>query len=572
MNCVINDSTIGPNVAWSSEKCKEQIENVLKERLIQRPLNYKEGNLAQFNSFGEIIDSRLKVDDSLKGGDILWSSEKTEDEIKKTMSDLVMTTSTFVPNSFIVYDTDGKLKSSEYTLNDDALPSEKNIYSSKKLGSIIEDISLYTIPKFKEVPDGLICMTGKNGGIDVSRGYKIDDSQTDLNILWSSKKISDYLDTNVHEKFKTVLNEQKSENEKISKEFNLKMDKIIGNAENIPVFDSTGNLKDSGMKFDDEAEPSPEILWTSNKISKLFKDDKFNKCLLVPTEFTEGNIAYFDSNGHLKDSGYVIDDSKCGNNILWTSEKQVETCKKINSEFQSKVKMMESVCEHIKNTKMQKTCLLPNYLLKTNDRGELVSSDFVVDDNSKPLDNVLWSAKKIKEMNFAKMDSNVKSGNLALLSNDKIIDSGLRIDDNCTTKNCLWTAEKIDRMLKEKEFVLGDIEDLECQADWSSVKYKIKKCHDSDKLKDNKSYIFEKGGYYMITVYGRLDCSGECNLSVSIKTNESHNFLSSGNMLVNFCTIEYFYPGDNLCLKMKSNRPDFIKCQEIPLKFCINQL
>lgn len=589
MACIINDNESGPNIVWSSTKCANIIDEVLNDRCILKPPNYTVGNLVKFDDKGNIYDSQLRVDDNDQNPNVLWSSTKTGNVLNTTLSKLVRTADNFIPNKLLVYDANGVLQSSPYQIDDNASPSDTNLYSSQKWDSLLANTTSYTIPKFLNAKDKILCMTKSDGTLDISDNYTIDDSISSSQNLWSSQKVKQYMDANVLGQCQdhitntnAKISTQNSQIINLQNQFSTKIDKINGISSNLATFDSFGNLQDSGIKFDDNSPPSNKILWTSSKIGKLIDDtnSKSNLCAITPVNFTTGNIPSFTTSGSLQDSGYTLDDTRLGEKILWSSQKQQDTWNRINAELQNQIRNIQNSCNTIQTTKMNKlTNLQPNSLMKSDASGNLVSSGFIVDDSAAPNTNVLWTTNKYNSLNLAQFSSiPIKSKNLIMYdTNNKIVDSGYRIDNNCTTSECLWTAEKINSFLNTPKFFVTGIFAGNLIFDnnmWYKPQFTISDSS-SETYTGATAITVPSDGFYFITIYGNVTVTDKCEIQMQFKSGNLSNYADvKGTVNLNFGSADKYNSGEqiNFYIKVITPSVQVTTFVQNPMKFYVNKI
>jgi hypothetical protein len=588
MACTIDDNSSGPNIVWSSQKCKNVIQEVLSERCLLKTPLYTVGNLVQFDNNGGIIDSQMRVDDDDQNPNVLWTSTKTGNAINNALSNLVQTTSSFVPNKFLTYNTNGVLQSSQYGV-DDTAPSNTNLYTSQKWDTLLSNATSYTIPKFNNAKDGIVCLTKSDGTLDISGNYTINDTLTSSQNLWSSQKVKQYMDANVLGQCQDQINNvntkiqvQNTAITSLQNQFSSKMDKITGVATNLAVFDGSGNLQDSGMYFNDSAPPSNKILWTSQKISGIIDDAnaKADACAIVPASYVAGNIPNFSSNGTLQDSGYVIDDTRTGDKVLWSSQKQQSSWQAVNGVLQAQLASVANTCNDIKQSKMNKLInIQPNSLLKTDASGVIVSSGYTVDDNAAPNSNVLWTTNKYNSLNLAQFSSTpIASQNLVMYdSNGKISDSGVRIDDSCTTSQCLWTAQKINSILATPKFFVTGIFVGNLVFDnnmWYTPQFTVSDAV-SQSYNGLNNIVVPSDGYYYVSVYGILTVTDKCEIQMQFKSGNMSNYaLQAGAFNVSYASADKYSSAETISFQIKVMTPNVQASTSLqnPLKFYVNKI
>ena len=269
----IKDTSVGTNVLWTSEKIAQELQNV-------KP-SVPEGNLV-VGSGSSVSDSGISIKDTSVGTNVLWTSEKIAQELQKTKPNF-----TNSPNQILVSDASGQISPSGKSINDGLGPDSNVMWSSEKTAGFLKSLLPATSNR------NTILTTSSEGIAD--SGFIIDDGSVSTNSLWSSSKsISSFLP------------------------------KVAANEGKILTATSAGDAQTSIYSIDDKAPQNQSILWTSKKMFETF----------IPNKGNPNAILSFDQNGNLVQSS-VLDDSKNGSNVLWSSSKIQSQLDAINS-FASK--------------------------------------------------------------------------------------------------------------------------------------------------------------------------------------------------------------------------------------------
>lgn len=175
-------------------------------------------------------------------------------------------------------------------------------------------------------------------------------------ILWSSSKIK-----------QLTLNSDNSQ----SKQLNA----IPGNLAKFGDGDDLGQTIDSDISLNDNALPSANILWSSEKIANI----PLPPFQLKQSKAIGGDIAVFGSDintGQVMDSGLSVNDSSDPYvNVLWSSNK-------IQTNYQAK----------------QSGAVFKNLASFGNGDGQVLDSGLSVNDDSLPAPNILYSSSKIQQL------------------------------------------------------------------------------------------------------------------------------------------------------------------------------
>lgn len=588
--CTIDDNNTGPEIAWSAEKCVTTINDAISERCIPKLVNFVPGNFAKFTTNGQIVDSKIRLDDTQKGLDILWSADKINSEILNKVGKCITTGDHLTPRKFLQYK-DGRVISSEYYVADDEMPSTNVLYSSKKWNSMLEntfnDFCIKKLPS--DTKNGLLVVTGTGGNLTTKDYFISDEVSTDKN-LWSAAKTEDYVNTTVSNLYGTKLQETNvkidEQNKLISNlqtQFNEKLDKVPGVfPDNLAIFDG-GNLKDSRLRIDDFALPSPDVVWSSQKIDEQMKSSGLSQAIVKPSVYATNNLPVFDVTGNLIDSRFTINDNQYGNNVLWSSEKQENEANKIKIEFDTKANKINSNVDIILRTKMDKLDLTPNTLLQTDSTGtKLTNSNFVVDDSAPAGPNIIWTSEKWNVNKFANIQDVGNSRNLISFDgNSKLIDSGYRVDDTCDSDKCLWTVDRIKKELGVGKFYMSGIIIGNLTIDsnlWYTPQFTITTCSLNNLIGSSQTnFAMPKVGYFYQTVNGVLINGLPSNemifVEMQFKSGNVTNFgINSFNVV--FSSVDLFNLNElfSVKIKTKNSGSQITTSLDYPLRFQLMEI
>ena len=424
---VIIQDNQGPSssVLWTSDKVHAM--SLGKQNIVSEA---SPGNVAFYDATGQVTDKGIFLDDGKTTRSNLWTSQKISDEFSKTQS-LASPSSN---NHVAIFDITGQVVDSGISVDDIGAPSSSVLWSSTKTADLVKG-KQSLVPSAQ--PNNLAAFDGLGQVRDSFVG--VDDKKyPSASVLWTSLKI----DQLAGQKQSLVP---------------------TANSGNLASFDQTGQVQDSGLLFSDDSGASPNVVWSSDKITKTMT--------AIPT--FGGNLASLDLAGKITDSTKRIDDTSVpSSDVLWTSRKMSETL--TNAPFQklgslakgsvlifdasgqaveSDIKFDDSIVslstawssEKMSNTFQNKiTPKTPGNLGILDATGQVLDSGFSVNNESAPTS--LWSGLKIATELEAKQNyvQNPVAGNF-VSTNDKgqTVDSAFFVDDNGKGSNVLWSSDKI---------------------------------------------------------------------------------------------------------------------------------
>jgi hypothetical protein len=215
--------------------------------------------------------------------------------------------------------------------------------------------------------------------------------------------------------------------------------KFIGNQGNIATFDGLGNLYDSYINVNDYSEPSPFVLYSSEKhnkdlrktletISNTLPNTKMDK---VPGA-SLNSIASFDSRGQVKSSDISVNGFK---QIAQSAEQSAfnasQYAKQANESISAANKILVNAEKIAQNGTTVSFSGTPGNVPIYNSSG---IQDSKISSNSLML-------KSIPKQN----------NSLAVLDiNGEVKDSLYGINDSITSPNVLWTSSNIDSVFQKK--------------------------------------------------------------------------------------------------------------------------
>lgn len=373
---VVDDGSLSTSVLWSSSKILEQSNT--KQNLAA---NASPGNLAMFDSVGQVTDAMFSVKDSAPATNALWSSSFTNAKLGEKQN-IVQSA---IAGNIASFDSSGQVVDTNAVFND-SLPAANNVlWSSQKITAAQNQMQTLSVPSSA----GNLASLNASGQITDSTYSVNDSSGPKPNIVWSSEKITSTVSTLPYQKLGT------------------------GSSGNFLIYDSTGQSTESNFKIDDSTS-SPTSLWSSEKVTSNFQQK------IVPS--ATGNIATLDGTGQISDSGFSVSDASAANsNIIWSSAKT------------------ESISNNKQNFIQNPSS---GRFVSTDNTGQTVMTQYAVDDTAVG-SSVLWSSQKIASGVPSGAPGNVtvlaSQGSGVTDSGIKIDDAAP------AAPNVLWTSQKISQ-------------------------------------------------------------------------------------------------------------------------------
>lgn len=251
----VDNSQIGKNL-WDSEKINSELAALSSS---VQPLGARASatHIPVYDNTGTLVDGQFKMDDNaLSAPNILWSSQKIMSSMPVLNDGNMSNNSTWsssnigtnlaakvdkVPGNngkLASFTSDGDLQSSGFVVND-TVTDINTIWSSSKISQMTE---MNYQKKAMPVTENSIAILDGTGQVDDS-GIIINDAVApDIDVLWSSKKISDSF---------------------------LPISLVLKKNPNFLLnFDSDGAIE-SRYHVDDSAPADPTIIWSSDKILNI---------------------------------------------------------------------------------------------------------------------------------------------------------------------------------------------------------------------------------------------------------------------------------------------------------------
>lgn len=206
---------------------------------------------------------------------------------------------------------------------------------------------------------GNITVVGVNGTLTDS-GFNIDDKQINTRAIWSSKKVTEYVTTQLPQLTDLLDDTTVAKNKTWSSDqitsFIMELDddnqsKVPSATNNNLAVFLAGSTVDSGVSIDDTKTPSSVTLYTSRKIDELLKaggngmidDTKASKTTTwssdkseatylkrfkaVDDEFAPITLSVINRDGTLGDSGVTINNlAERSDKVIYTSLRELKVC------------------------------------------------------------------------------------------------------------------------------------------------------------------------------------------------------------------------------------------------------
>jgi hypothetical protein len=441
---VKDSSSSSPSVLWSSSAVQEKLDK--KQDIVSSAIS---GNLANFDSFGQVTDSGIIFSDNLPAANnVIWSSQKISSN-----------QSTVIPSSdgnLAGLNSAGKIIDVGKKVDDASGPDQSTVWTSAK---IVDVVNSKPSQKLGQPGSGKFLIFDSIGqSIESNTG--LDDSVTTSSNIWSAQK--------------TVSTFQARAKPQ-----------VIGS---FAALDASGQVMESGFTVNDSSSPEPNILWSSAKIQSLAKNkqdfvsnpvsgnfvstDASGQTTMTPYSVNDnssgpnvlwtsakitantasgnpGNLPVIASAGTgLTDSGLKIDDnSAAGANILWSSQKIQSLAPSVNDSAISPNSTWSSeqtalAIQNMSKTKMNLVPAAPvQSLARFSTGGQVESSGFVIDDTAIS-GGAIWSSLKT-DATYQKLIQGATFGKIPILnSSGQIIQSEYNFDDSVISKNTIQSSKQ----------------------------------------------------------------------------------------------------------------------------------
>jgi len=421
--------------------------NVNVTTLMPKTTGAQANNIAIFNSDGTVADSSYKIDDSIVTSSNVWTSAMTQ----TLLNEKIDRPQLFTTGNVAVFDVDGHVRdggplpviradipptkmSPIVTMDAYGVPIESNL--------TVDSVQVKTIPSYVNN----VAVLDANGQVQDS-DMGIDDSMAaNPNVMWTSAKQQTLLD----QKLNTAP---------------------LFAAQNIPVFDSTGQLVDSNVNVNmltmqlDGTIPRVMNVSEPNHVAVLQVDGSVTdsgvnvtqlQTLVVPSNVN--NIASFDANGRLKESGITLDDNSSSPSTIWSSDRiGYELDAKMNATSQytaGHLPMFDSNGNLIDSTVSAEGMLSQAIAECKRECGDKIFTLVPTRTGAIP---TLREDGQVSDSNVLVSELQTKTppstvNNVAVLdASGQVVDSSYRFNDMQTDPNVVWssikTASELDKKL-----------------------------------------------------------------------------------------------------------------------------
>jgi hypothetical protein len=383
----VNDNLLGPDVLWSSKKIYDYIHP-----------SYKQGNFLSFGNDGNLMDSTYYVEDTQHGSNTLWSSTKIEDVIKNktyeteirannftkaalqsqlNIQDLQNVDITAVQNAVEKAEKLSRQTSQSIAALQEAQNSQNAIFQSYQTATVeaakqtIQNVADAMLENVSGIAKDAVKNSGQSncvaffngvGGLKDNNVILDDTSIPSQNVLYSSKKVD------------------------------AKMNRVVDAFPNtLASFDESGQVQSTNISVADNLY-GPEILWTSDKILQYAMPKS------IPS--APNSIASLDAFGNVVDSTYsVLDTSPSDANVLWSSNKTNQTyVRQLPGQGLACLQSDGQIYDSLINPNMVMQKNVPtklNNFAKLNVNGQVIQSEYSVDDLSPAQNTILYSSAKM---------------------------------------------------------------------------------------------------------------------------------------------------------------------------------
>jgi hypothetical protein len=441
-----DSSTASPSVLWSSSAIETKL--APKQNLVPSAVS---GNLASFDSLGQVADSGAIFSDSLPAANnVIWSSQK----IASSQTTVVPS----APGNLASLDAAGKVTDAGKRVDDLLGPDPAIVWTSSKVQDLVTSLP---VQKLGQSGTGKFLIFD-SAGQSIQSDIGLNDSTTSPSTIWSSQKTIDAMQLKVSPA-------------------------VAGHA---AVLDSMGQVVDGGYALNDSSAPDPNVLWSSTKLKSITNNkqdfianpvsgnfvssDGRGQTIMTPYTLddtatgptvlwtsakiaastasgTAGNLPVIASSGSgLTDSGLKIDDAApAASNVLWSSQKvqSVASVGNVNDSVISPSSTWSSqqsalAIQNMSSTKMDLVPTAPiSSIARFSTGGQVESSGFVIDDTALSA-SALWSSLKT-DATYQKLVSEATAGKIPILnSQGQIVQSQYSFDDGMVSRNTIQSSQQ----------------------------------------------------------------------------------------------------------------------------------
>jgi hypothetical protein len=382
------------------------------------------GDVAVFDSLGNVRDSSYIFSDSVTSPNAIWSGQRVANEIgdalQAQISDGTTGTSTTWSSSAIL---------SNLTAVADVLKPAPGV-----AGNLLNFSSRGTIQ---------------------DSGLVVDDTKLDKTSLWSSKGVIDNVINDASVQRSSTWSSTKLSSAFASKDASPSKTLLVGSGD--------GNFVSSGFTVDDTLGPASNIIWSSERVEAgkaKIEDGSVNpsttwssKQIVDTIEAaanvlnqnaavagTPGHVAQLGVSGNVVDSGFTISDSSAASaNVLWTSARFKGKPNSIAS-FDADGNFTSSP---LSTTSIMNVSTAATGNLLTSASGQAGDSGVSFGDTEQASKSVVWTSQGV--LDNILVDSKISTS--STWSSDKIATaiSGAKaiISDGTTSATATWSSDKI---------------------------------------------------------------------------------------------------------------------------------
>lgn len=420
--------------------------NVNVSSLMPRAMQARSNNIATFDTDGSVKDSTYRIDDSMVTPNSLWTSEMTQYELDYKINRPQL----FTTGNVVVFDVNGHAKDGGPlpVIRPDIPPVKMSpIVTMDAYGVPIESALTVDSVQVKVTPllTNALAVLDSDGQVQDS-AVGIDDSKmASTSVLWTSDKQQTLLD----QKLDTVP---------------------LYAAKNIPIFDSDGQLVDSNVNVDmlkmqlDGSIMRVMNITQPNNVAVLQLDGSVTdsgvnvsqlQTLVVPQSVN--NLASFDANGRLKESGIALDDNTTSPQTLWSSDRiGYELDSKMNAATMftaGHVPMFDANGNMIDSTLSAEGMLNQAIVECKRECGDKIMTMTPLREGAIP---VLRADGQVNDSNVLVTELQIKTppsaiNNVAMLdASGQVTDSQYRFNDIQTDPSVVWSSSKTVSELDKK--------------------------------------------------------------------------------------------------------------------------
>lgn len=489
------------NVVWTSAKMKDVMNNA-SSKFMSRVPSATQGNLCTFDTTGQAIDSKTRINNNGSTETDIWTASKILSVVNpKSQMKLVPSAS---PKTIAIFDSVGQVQSSGNVIDDSAGPNPTVLWTSQRTQKAALDAAALKLNLVSgSKPNNWAMFDGSGQLLD--SGSALNDIGKTAADVWSAAKIQSTIDaataaaTNSAtaavaaqtatcqvsiDQANAANTANKSALNTLSNDLKTKMNLVsTAKSNDIAIFDGAGQTIDSKLVFNDSGTTSGDI-WSASKIvssiasvksdidSKLatisssqtstntliqqqidsLKQQETDLTVLLNKKMdlvpgsTARNVAIFNGSGQAVDGGFALDDSGSGASVIWSSAKTKEAIDFSAATQTTAINNLTTAVSNATTAGNSKMVLQPtakaNSLAVFNNAGQVIGSSYLINDTGTTA-NDLWTAAKINsaiDTRVSYTGTPVASYLAVWTSPTSVGDSKIKIDDTVTSTSNLWTA------------------------------------------------------------------------------------------------------------------------------------